>query len=339
MTAMELRTIVPDVGGVNVDCLMDRVRLGSAILVGISEPTEVMTNPVQHENRARVLTEDELFGFYVDMEDYEYLGDSTRHDHAHLSRNSLDEIALSVLLSKSDRPDSVASTNPMSRSSSADDCVQHEGIVPDFEMMGGRHLCWDPLVATLPDGDSYSDQIGNYLMHTQKQADKECRKFRLWGSQEVVETHRNSRSCTSTKTYEFTLEGSDVQALAQLGVMQDTPRGLGVLRLTFTLQIARHRVVSEGFGRHAQFEVRLEGGNKSWVAWQRFSEFKMLTKCVDKSASVRKAWQKVKNAQPRFRCLDASYLSRKCRLLEMFLQQVMFAMPSPLLLIHFVNRE
>lgn len=82
------------------------------------------------------------------------------------------------------------------------------------------------------------------------------------------------------------------------------------------LLYCRNSVVSSLLGRHAEFEVCVKGGGRSWSKWQRFSKFKMIAACVQDDRSAMKAWKRVLRAQPHYRCLHPAYLAQKCNLLE-----------------------
>ncbi|CAM9582751.1 unnamed protein product [Discosporangium mesarthrocarpum] len=305
-------------------------------------------------SRARVLTEDEVFGFYVDLEepdDYEDSPDFACHDLPHLGGVPLDDVTREGLVEKeSVVMRSVASTDVATpQSSSDDDWIPGDGPNAIVEKLVVTDGCVDyldkhgeererqrsrsePRISLCTEVPRPSRRGRDSMCAEQYGARGQRRQRRGWGSRTVLDTKPNLKSCTSTKTFEVLPGEGSGEALTRMRIPPDSMTSCALPRMvTFTLHIARHRVVSAGFGRHAEFEVKLLGGNKSWVAWQRFSEFKLLAACVDKSKTAAKAWQNVKRVQPRFRCLDAIYLSRKCRLLEMFLQQVMFAIPTPTL--------
>lgn len=160
------------------------------------------------------------------------------------------------------------------------------------------------------------------------------------GEPKVDVMRRHLTSSTSQKTFEISASNGEQDALARFCVVPDSwtePDERG--SMTFTMHIAGYRVMSTILGRHAEFEVRVKGGGRSWSRWQRFSKFKLMVQCVNKDRASMRAWRRVLRAQPNYRCLDENYLLMKCNLLEEFLQQVMFAMPTPALLIHFVNEK
>lgn len=70
------------------------------------------------------------------------------------------------------------------------------------------------------------------------------------------------------------------------------------------------------FGRHAEFEVRVKGGGRSWSRWHRFSKFKLVAACVETDTDAMRAWRRVVGSMPHFRCLHPEYLGQKCHLLE-----------------------
>eukprot|EP00752_Nemacystus_decipiens_P004548 g4152.t1 len=140
---------------------------------------------------------------------------------------------------------------------------------------------------------------------------------------------RNFASCTSTKTFESS--PTYREALQRLGVDPETS--------TFTMHIAGYRLVSTVLGEHAEYEVCVKGGGRRWSKWQRFSRFRTIAGCTQADPDAAAAWSRVLRAKPHFRCLNADYLALKCNLLEVFLQQVLFAMPTPAILIHFVSEK
>eukprot|EP00903_Cladosiphon_okamuranus_P009786 g9303.t1 len=140
---------------------------------------------------------------------------------------------------------------------------------------------------------------------------------------------RNYVSCTSTKTFESS--PTYREALQRLGVDPDTS--------TFTMHIAGYRLVSTVLGLHAEYEVCVQGGGRVWRRWQRFSKFRTIAGCTQADTDAAAAWGRVLRAKPHFRCLNADYLALKCKLLEVFLQEVLFAMPTPAILIHFVSEK
>ncbi|CAM9786286.1 unnamed protein product [Ectocarpus fasciculatus] len=157
----------------------------------------------------------------------------------------------------------------------------------------------------------------------------------------VNHSSRHFASCTSTKTFEVSTNERDKEALEKLGVVPDisyhvvgTPASM-----TFTMHIAGYRVVSTILGMHAEYEVRLKGAGRRWSKWQRFSKFKTIAACTQGDPDAAAAWRRVLRAKPHYRCLNPDYLAHKCNLLETFLQQVLFAMPTPALLIHFVSQK
>ncbi|CBJ33835.1 hypothetical protein Esi_0636_0007 [Ectocarpus siliculosus] len=157
----------------------------------------------------------------------------------------------------------------------------------------------------------------------------------------VNHSSRHFASCTSTKTFEVSTNERDKEALEKLGVVPDisyhvvgTPASM-----TFTMHIAGYRVVSTILGMHAEYEVRLKGAGRRWSKWQRFSKFKTIAACTQGDPDAAAAWRRVVRAKPHYRCLNPDYLAHKCNLLETFLQQVLFAMPTPALLIHFVSQK
>ncbi|CAB1115294.1 unnamed protein product [Ectocarpus sp. CCAP 1310/34] len=157
----------------------------------------------------------------------------------------------------------------------------------------------------------------------------------------VQHSSRHFASCTSTKTFEVSTNERDKEALEKLGVVPDisyhvvgTPASM-----TFTMHIAGYRVVSTILGMHAEYEVRLKGARRRWSKWQRFSKFKTIAACTQGDPDAAAAWRRVLRAKPHYRCLNPDYLAHKCNLLETFLQQVLFAMPTPALLIHFVSQK
>ncbi|CAM9400589.1 unnamed protein product [Scytosiphon promiscuus] len=158
-------------------------------------------------------------------------------------------------------------------------------------------------------------------------------------STRVNSVYRNYASCTSTKTFE--VSARDREALAKLGVVPETGfRGVGApASMTFTMHVAGYRVVSTILGMHAEYEVCVKGGGRRWCKWQRFSKFKMIAACTQGDPDAASAWTQVLRAKPHYRCLNPEYLAIKCNLLEVFLQQVLFAMPTPALLIHFVSQK
>ncbi|CAM9595298.1 unnamed protein product [Ectocarpus sp. 12 AP-2014] len=159
-----------------------------------------------------------------------------------------------------------------------------------------------------------------------------------------MRVHHSSRhfaSCTSTKTFEVSTNERDKEALEKLGVVPDisyhvvgTPASM-----TFMMHIAGYRVVSTILGMHAEYEVRLKGAGRRWSKWQRFSKFKTIATCTQGDPDAAAAWRRVLRAKPHYRCLNPDYLAHKCNLLETFLQQVLFAMPTPALMIHFVSQK
>ncbi|CAM9437571.1 unnamed protein product, partial [Hapterophycus canaliculatus] len=163
--------------------------------------------------------------------------------------------------------------------------------------------------------------------------------LRSKSSNRVNSVCRNYASCTSTKTFE--VSPRDRKALAKLGVVPETGfRGVGApASMTFTMHVAGYRVVSTILGMHAEYEVCVKGGGRRWSKWQRFSKFKMIAACTQGDPDAASAWTQVLQAKPHYRCLNPDYLAVKCNLLEVFLQQVLFAMPTPALLIHFVSQR
>ena len=67
---------------------------------------------------------------------------------------------------------------------------------------------------------------------------------------------------------------------------------------------------------HAEYEVCIKGGGRSWSKWQRFSRFKMIAECTQGDPDTSAAWKRVLRAKPHYRCLNPDYLAQKCNLLE-----------------------
>lgn len=77
-----------------------------------------------------------------------------------------------------------------------------------------------------------------------------------------------------------------------------------------------HRVVKTLFGQHAQFKVRVQSCGSSRTKWLRYSEFKRFAETAAISTPARAAWKTLTENMPGYRCLDTTYLGRKCHLLE-----------------------
>lgn len=106
----------------------------------------------------------------------------------------------------------------------------------------------------------------------------------------------------------------------------------------FAVNIGAFRVISGG-GGHAQYQVVLTRNGNTWKRWKRYSDFKMLAeyaKLSDLKTTVER-WAEVTNTQRWFRCLEANYLRTKCFFLEQFMAQLLFDLPSPSLLLTFVQ--
>ncbi|CAM9453548.1 unnamed protein product, partial [Hapterophycus canaliculatus] len=91
------------------------------------------------------------------------------------------------------------------------------------------------------------------------------------------------------------------------------------------------------FAVHAEYQVLMTTKDGTYKSWKRFSDFKLLAeyaKISDLRDTV-SAWRRVQQTQRWFRCLEANYLKSKCRLLERFLAQLLFELPTPSLLMNF----
>ncbi|KAG5192711.1 hypothetical protein JKP88DRAFT_292157 [Tribonema minus] len=114
-----------------------------------------------------------------------------------------------------------------------------------------------------------------------------------------------------------------------------SPNGQSV---PYAVAIRAFRVISSG-GGHAQYQVVVSTQTKVWKCWKRFSDFKLLAeyaKISDLTQTVQ-AWGEIQSTQRWFRCLEANYLRTKCYYLEKFIGCLLFELPSPSLLLTFVQ--
>ncbi|CAM9307517.1 unnamed protein product [Phaeothamnion confervicola] len=107
----------------------------------------------------------------------------------------------------------------------------------------------------------------------------------------------------------------------------------------YAVAIGAIRVLKKGGAQHAQYQVVLSTNSRIWRCWKRFSDFKLLAEYARLSGLQHSivAWTEVQSKQRLFRCLEEAYLRSKCLVLERFMAQLLFELPSPSLLLTFVQ--
>jgi hypothetical protein len=119
------------------------------------------------------------------------------------------------------------------------------------------------------------------------------------------------------------------------------------LRTQYTIGVSSIRVVKTPnslSGKHAEYQVVLSSDRGLWVAWRRFTHFKLLQRSAvqvlssgSQESKSHKVWQQLTSRQKVHRCLEAEYLLHKRRLLEIYLSQLLFELASPDILREFVS--
>eukprot|EP00904_Undaria_pinnatifida_P000914 jgi/Undpi1/10823/HiC_scaffold_3.g01352.m1 len=110
----------------------------------------------------------------------------------------------------------------------------------------------------------------------------------------------------------------------------------------YAIAIGATRVLRvSSYASHAEFQVLMSTKDEMYKSWKRFSDFKLLAEYA-KISDLRDTvtvWREIQQTQRWFRCLEANYLKNKCMLLEKFLAQLLFAVPTPSLLLTFVGAQ
>ncbi|CAM9858913.1 unnamed protein product [Ascophyllum nodosum] len=110
----------------------------------------------------------------------------------------------------------------------------------------------------------------------------------------------------------------------------------------YALAIGSTRVIRVSpFASHAEYQVLLSTKHGVYKSWKRYSDFKLLAEYAKISNLEQTAmvWKELQQTQRWFRCLEANYLKTKCELLEKFLAQLLFDVPTPALLLTFVGAQ
>ncbi|CBJ28523.1 conserved unknown protein [Ectocarpus siliculosus] len=129
---------------------------------------------------------------------------------------------------------------------------------------------------------------------------------------------------------------------AQVTTTKTFRQGMGQQPEPYAVSIGSTRVRRlSPFAVHAEYQVLVSTKDQVHKSWKRYSDFKLLAeyaKISDLRDTV-KAWAHIQQTQRWFRCLEANYLKTKCSLLERFLAQFLFEVPTPSLLMNFVGAQ
>jgi len=97
---------------------------------------------------------------------------------------------------------------------------------------------------------------------------------------------------------------------------------------------------------HAEYQVVVCSGDKTFSAWRRYSHFAKLANYIFKlcersgTKALRKtvnAWLALQQNMPWFRCLDFQYLFTKYQKLDIFFRELLLELSSPNILLQFVT--
>mmetsp|Transcript_12149 Transcript_12149/g.18155 ORF Transcript_12149/g.18155 Transcript_12149/m.18155 type:complete len:262 (+) Transcript_12149:159-944(+) len=93
--------------------------------------------------------------------------------------------------------------------------------------------------------------------------------------------------------------------------------------------------------RYAEYQVVLSNDTGLWTAWRRYSHFEILDEhamlFLGGQSKHNKVWKKLQSKKKFRRCLDLPYLVKKGNYLSDYLRELLFALPTPHLLLLFMG--